>query len=75
MESGDCVRDPDEFVPSEESLCAEWKEEECITCAHRAYFNKESLCKSVSDHCQTWDEFDGKCLSCYDGYDLEEGKC
>ena len=72
---GDCVRDPNEFVPSVDSLCAEWKDRVCLKCAVRAYFDDNSKCVAVSDHCQTWDEFDGSCLSCYQGYDLNEGEC
>ena len=69
---GECVRDPNEFVPSVDSLCAEWKDRVCLKCAVRAYFDDNSKCVPVSDHCQTWDEFDGSCLTCYEGYVLDD---
>ena len=75
IEGKSCIRDPYEFAPSKDSLCAEWKDRVCLKCAERAYFNDYDKCVAVSDFCKTWDVFDGQCLSCYDGYDLQKGKC
>lgn len=33
------------------------------------------VCHAVSDNCQTWDNLDGKCLTCYKGYNLNTGAC
>jgi hypothetical protein len=47
-----------------------------LKCAERAYFDDYGKCVAVSDHCRTWDEYDGQCLSCYQGYHLTKGgKC
>lgn len=41
-------------------------------CAKRTYFNEGGICVEVSALCKTYDDFDGKCLSCYEGYDLDD---
>lgn len=33
------------------------------------------VCQPVSDNCQTWDNYDGKCLTCYKGYKFDQGLC
>ena len=48
----------------------------CLGCAERAYFNDFGKCVAVDDQCKTWDLFDGVCLSCYKGYELnKKGEC
>jgi hypothetical protein len=60
--------------PVSDPLGASWKDGKCIKCAYRAYFNN-GVCNSVSDNCQTWDQLDGKCLTCYKGYNLNDKAC
>lgn len=40
----------------------------CVKCSFRAYFNSNGDCKQVSDNCQTWNQNNGKCKSCYKGW-------
>lgn len=75
VDSGKCALDMNEFRPSVDSLCAEWKGRVCIKCAHRSFFDSNGVCVSVSTNCATWDEFDGFCLTCFNGYDLIKGEC
>lgn len=42
---GACVNDPNIFKPAVDSLCAQWKDRVCITCASRAYFDSEGVCR------------------------------
>ena len=73
VELGKCVVDVNQFKPAVNSLCAQWKDRVCLKCAERAYFNDRSVCKEVSNNCATWDMLDGKCLTCYFGYDIVDG--
>jgi hypothetical protein len=56
-------------------LCAYWNSSVCISCANRAYFNAEGICTAVNDNCNTWDRLNGGCLTCFNGYDLNNGSC
>lgn len=40
----------------------------CIKCIYRYYSDASGVCKQVSQQCKTYDQIDGKCLSCYFGY-------
>ncbi len=60
--------------PPTDPLCSIWKAGKCEKCADRAYFYN-GVCTAVSDHCQTWDALDGRCLTCYKGYNLGNGAC
>jgi hypothetical protein len=74
-EEGKC-KQTTKVIPSNiDTFCAEWEGLTCKKCAERAYFGPIGLCIPVSDFCRTWDHYDGFCLTCYKGYDLEDGKC
>ena len=76
MVSGNaCIRDANEFAPAKDSLCAQWKDRVCLKCAPRAYFDQSGVCVGVSDYCNTWDQYEGVCLTCYKGYNLNSGVC
>ncbi len=55
--------------------CKTWKDSECQECANRAFFDANRVCQLVNDQCWTWDPQDGLCLTCYKGYDLQNGGC
>lgn len=74
VQGGRCVRDPADLQPPTDPLCAAWKDGKCQSCATRAYFNN-GVCYQVSDNCHTWDNYDGKCLTCYKGYNLANNAC
>lgn len=69
-QNGACVRDVNEFTPAKDSLCAQWKDRVCLKCSPRAFFDKNGVCKAVSNYCNTWDQYEGACLTCYAGYVL-----
>jgi hypothetical protein len=69
------VRDPNQFSPGNDSLCASWKDRVCLKCAPRAYFDSNGVCREVNKNCNTWDAFDGFCLTCYKGYEIKNGNC
>ena len=40
----------------------------CITCSYRYWMDYRGKCQKVSDWCKTWDNSNGCCTSCYQGY-------
>lgn len=46
----------------------------CTSCIPRTYL-KDGDCLAVSDQCKTWNDSTGECTSCYDGWNLNTGKC
>lgn len=71
LSSGVCTQS------STDSNCAKYDStlKRCIQCATRYFLNSSSLCQSVSDQCQTFDNRTGYCTSCYQGYLLQNGQC
>ena len=47
---------------------------ECTECVFR-YILIEGECSAVSDQCKTFNLSNGDCLSCYDGWNLDDGEC
>lgn len=48
---------------------------QCLQCFDR-YFMQYGTCVEVSPYCKTYNAVKGYCLSCYDGYRLDEmGQC
>jgi hypothetical protein len=43
-------------------------------CSKGWVFNDKNVCVPVSDQCSTYD-VNGKCLTCFKGYDLKDGAC
>lgn len=74
---GVCTLAEDSSVSDTKSnpYCASWKKSVCDSCAERSYFNSNGICTLVNDHCKTWDRLTGDCLTCFDGYDLNNGSC
>lgn len=58
-------------------LCAIFDQQtgDCVACICRGYFDKNRVCRSVSDLCQTWNINSGECTSCYRGYELVNETC
>ena len=52
----------------------DWKNQVCISCSARWVFNANKQCTAVADSCHTYD-VSGACLTCYKGYDLQNGQC
>lgn len=76
--NGSCVSGevpPNSQNIKQNPLCSDWKQSSCVSCASRAYFDVNRICQKVSDNCNTWDKLTGECLTCYKGYDLNNGSC
>lgn len=52
----------------------DWNKQICLKCSDNWVFNRNGLCIPVSDQCATFDN-SGACVSCYKGYNLNNGKC
>ena len=74
-DNGECIVDPNPFIPAANSLCKTWDGTRCLECSYRAYFNSENVCTPISDNCNTWDLATGNCLTCYHGFILVDGRC
>ena len=47
-----------------------------MKCSFGAFFNSLGVCSQADYSCRTYNEFAGKCSSCYNGYAVsEEGTC
>lgn len=73
IQSGVCIKS--DSSSDTESNCAQWLEGVCIKCAARAYYNFEGNCVRASDVCQTFNNFNGECTGCYQGFSLANGTC
>jgi proprotein convertase subtilisin/kexin type 5 len=76
LEGTKCVVAPNPIDNSQPSdiLCAEWSGKTCLKCAQNAYF-VNGVCNQANPLCKSYDNTNGDCLSCYNGYDLIAGKC
>lgn len=55
--------------------CAQYNDKnECVKCAFR-FYPDAGKCSQVSDLCKSWSISNGKCVSCYSGYDVINGRC
>lgn len=72
---GQCVVNPQPFVPVSNSLCATWNNTICLTCSYRAYFDERGVCQPVSGYCNTWDLKTGACFTCFPGFALVNEQC
>ncbi len=71
---GKCVKAPVEKVSDLGCGLWDWNNHKCLQCSSNYIFNNNGVCVPVSDQCKTFD-LSGKCVSCYDGYNLVSGKC
>ena len=37
--------------------------------------DSDGNCHEVDDQCKCWNDLDGSCTKCYEGYTLNNGKC
>jgi hypothetical protein len=72
--AGNC--NPTNSSSTVSTTCAQWLDSVCVKCVPRAYYDFEANCIMVSDSCNTFNNFNGKCTSCYSGYLLDSnGNC
>ena len=64
-----CIKSAEEETANR--FCAEWLEGFCVLCSKGSVMDGFGHCKLVSPLCRTYDEHNGYCLSCYDGFELK----
>jgi expansin (peptidoglycan-binding protein) len=72
--SGACVLAPIQQVSDVGCATWNWNKQVCLACSSNWVFNSKGVCVPVSDQCNTFDK-NGVCISCYVGYNLNNGKC
>jgi len=40
----------------------------CLKCSYHYWQDSDGACQPVSDWCKTWDDKNGCCTSCFEGY-------
>ena len=75
LSNGQCVRDAAFGSNPSNPNCKDFSNGRCNECPFRAYFDANGICQFVNGQCQTWDLQDGHCLTCYNGYNLDNGAC
>ena len=73
LESGKCIEDL--YFEDQDPNCARFNEGICITCSSGFYFGNDGLCKQANPLCETFDQTNGNCLSCFFGFALNGGNC
>ena len=73
---GSCVFSPANTAAPADLGCGswDWNNQKCLACSNRWAFNSDNICVPVSDQCASNDK-SGNCVTCYKGYDLQDGKC
>ena len=73
MNNGACVLA--DVRPPTDAGCKvwDWDNQKCLECSARWVFSA-GVCVPVDNLCKTWDN-KGVCVSCYSGYEVQEGKC
>ena len=74
LSNGKCVLAPTQQVSDVGCATWNWNKQLCLQCSSNWVFNANKVCVPVSDQCNTFDS-NGACLSCYVGYNLNNGKC
>lgn len=74
LSQGACVRNAN-FGAVTDPLCKTHDQTSCLECSNRAFFNQNGQCTPVSDNCNSWDPLNGNCLTCYQGFALNNGVC
>jgi len=52
----------------------DWTNKICLSCSNNWVFNSQNVCVVVSNQCKTFNTA-GACVSCYNGYVLNNGRC
>lgn len=69
-----CVVTPIGTTGIEDINCIKIQGKECIKCADGYYLNPQKKCQQANPQCRSI-SVDGKCTSCYQGFDLKAGDC
>jgi hypothetical protein len=74
INAGKCVLAPTQKVSDLGCALWNWSQQQCLQCSNNWVFNSQGVCVPVSDQCKTFNTA-GNCVSCYEGYLLNAGKC
>jgi hypothetical protein len=50
--------------------CAQWMDNICVKCSQGSFLSVAGVCELVDLLCQTYDERNGACTSCYPAFKL-----
>ena len=73
MNKGKCEIDTSYTVS--DPFCAEFQNDMCKKCSSGYYFEKDGKCTAADPLCVTFDQMNGRCLSCFVGYKVQSGLC
>lgn len=72
LSNGKCIASTKNY----DQNCAKFTSKgECTQCSRGFYFNANSICTQVDPLCASFDSKFGRCLTCYPGYKVSNGKC
>ena len=76
LSSGKCLIQDLTLINPPDKGCSDYslKGQFCLKCSIRWYLNSDGVCTPVNDLCKT-NDVNGRCLTCYDGYLLNDGTC
>lgn len=69
---GQCEKSKEE---ERDAYCAEFQEGFCVKCSNGYYFERDGKCTAADPLCATFDPMDGRCLTCFLGYEVQSGLC
>ena len=73
MNNGKCVVSSNANF---DANCAKFTNKgECTQCSRGFYFNDKKVCTQVDPQCANFDSKSARCLGCYSGYKISDGKC
>ena len=77
LDNGQCVLAPAAPIAPAMLGCKlwNWDTQSCQECSNFWYFNADNVCVPVSDLCATYNATNGQCLTCYGGYQINQGIC
>jgi hypothetical protein len=55
--------------------CGKWDSQTCLECSKNYFFNAKGICCEVSPQCRHFNQAQGICEDCYEGYALYNGTC
>jgi len=76
LKDGQCLYSANNVAKPNDNGCGtwDWKNQKCLKCSNGWSLGNDKICTPVSDLCKTHDTA-GNCLTCFNGYDLKDGKC
>ena len=73
LQNGACVPNANNSLT--DPNCASFLGTVCVACGVRTFMNNSGLCQPISVNCNTYNNLNGQCTSCYPGFNLQTGVC